>query len=43
MFKRTGGTVDITVHEVYAGGYLRELFKANGGNWGGPYVDLAFR
>jgi len=39
----TGGTVDITVHEVAASGGLRELYKANGGNWGGTYIDQAFR
>jgi len=38
-----GGTVDITVHEVKVCGGLRELYKANGGNWGGTYVDKAFR
>ncbi|KAL3880082.1 hypothetical protein ACJMK2_032351 [Sinanodonta woodiana] len=37
-----GGTVDITVHEVIQGGHLRELFKANGGPWGGTTVDEAF-
>ncbi|KAK3600518.1 hypothetical protein CHS0354_028718 [Potamilus streckersoni] len=38
-----GGTVDITVHEVLHGGHLRELFKANGGPWGGTTVDKAFK
>lgn len=38
-----GGTVDITVHEVQAKGYLKELFKASGGNWGGTYIDKAVR
>ncbi|XP_069131333.1 heat shock 70 kDa protein 12B-like [Argopecten irradians] len=37
-----GGTVDITVHEVKPGGTLRELYKANGGDWGGTKVDLEF-
>ncbi|WAQ99602.1 HS12B-like protein [Mya arenaria] len=38
-----GGTVDITVHEVQDNNSLRELFKANGGNWGGTYIEKAFR
>lgn len=38
-----GGTVDITVHEIQADGYLRELYNATGGNWGGTNVDSAFR
>ncbi|KAL3841758.1 hypothetical protein ACJMK2_019860 [Sinanodonta woodiana] len=37
-----GGTVDITVHEVEAGGRLREVHKATGGDWGGTKVDDAF-
>ena len=37
-----GGTVDITVHEVLENGNLRELYKANGGNWGGTSIDDAF-
>ncbi|WAQ99591.1 HS12B-like protein [Mya arenaria] len=37
------GTVDITVHEVQDNNSLRELFKANGGNWGGTYIEKAFR
>ena len=37
-----GGTIDITVQEVQAGGRLREVYKANGGNWGGTKVDEAF-
>lgn len=41
MFK-LGGTIDITVQEVQAGGRLREVYKANGGNWGGTRVDEAF-
>lgn len=39
----TGGTVDITVHEVQPNGSLKELYSANGGNWGGTYIDIAFR
>ncbi|XP_078325401.1 heat shock 70 kDa protein 12A-like [Crassostrea virginica] len=38
-----GGTVDITVHEVQDNGTLKELHKANGGNWGGTKVDSSFR
>ncbi|OWF53938.1 Heat shock 70 kDa protein 12A [Mizuhopecten yessoensis] len=37
-----GGTIDITVHEVKPGGTLRELYKANGGDWGGTKVDEEF-
>lgn len=40
---RLGGTVDITVHQVNHDGSLVELYKANGGNWGGTYIDKAFR
>ncbi|XP_053400410.1 heat shock 70 kDa protein 12A-like [Mercenaria mercenaria] len=43
VFDAGGGTVDITVHEVQASGSLKELYKANGGNWGGTYIDIAFR
>lgn len=39
----SGGTVDITVHEVMVGGTLRELHKASGGAWGGTKVDESFR
>ncbi|XP_052796649.1 heat shock 70 kDa protein 12A-like [Mya arenaria] len=42
VFDAGGGTVDITVHEVKASGSLKELYKANGGNWGGTYIDKAF-
>ncbi|XP_052674336.1 heat shock 70 kDa protein 12A-like [Crassostrea angulata] len=37
-----GGTIDITVHEVQENGTLKELHKANGGDWGGTKVDAAF-
>ncbi|XP_060570239.1 heat shock 70 kDa protein 12A-like [Ruditapes philippinarum] len=37
-----GGTVDITVHEVIQNGKLKELYKANGGAWGGTTIDEAF-
>ncbi|XP_062615746.1 heat shock 70 kDa protein 12A-like [Saccostrea cucullata] len=37
-----GGTIDITVQEVQPGGLLREVYKANGGDWGGTKVDEAF-
>ena len=39
----TGGTVDITVHEVTSSGGLKEMYAATGGDWGGTYVDKAFR
>ena len=35
----TGGTIDITVHEVQSDGHLKELYNANGGPWGGAFVD----
>jgi len=38
----SGGTVDITIHEVSNDGSLRELCPASGGPWGGTTVDLAF-
>lgn len=34
--------VDITVHEVKDNGSLKELHKANGGDWGGTKVDTLF-
>ena len=34
-----GGTIDITVHEVQTDGHLKELYHANGGAWGGTFVD----
>ena len=38
-FYLSGGTVDITAHEVVQNGCLRELLAASGGNWGGTKVD----
>ena len=38
----TGGTVDITVHEVTSTGKLREMHKATGGSWGGTSIDKAY-
>ena len=38
----SGGTVDITVHEVERDGRMKELYKANGGPWGGTNIDDAF-
>lgn len=35
--------MDITVHQIQGNNSLKELYKANGGNWGGTYVDKAFR
>lgn len=37
-----GGTIDITVHEVQYNGTLKEIHKANGGDWGGTKVDASF-
>ena len=39
----TGGTVDITAHEVSGEFQYDELFAANGGPWGGENVNLAFQ
>lgn len=38
----TGGTVDITVHEVIGETGLKEIASASGGNWGGTKVDATF-
>ncbi|XP_045204912.2 heat shock 70 kDa protein 12A-like [Mercenaria mercenaria] len=37
-----GGTVDMTVHEIQEDSTLRELAKANGGEFGGTKVDEKF-
>ncbi|KAH3833639.1 gamma-aminobutyric acid receptor subunit alpha-6-like isoform X2 [Dreissena polymorpha] len=37
-----GGTIDITIHQVCAGGNLKEIHRASGGDWGGTMVDEAF-
>jgi len=42
-FTTSGGTVDITVHQVHGEGCLKELHKASGGAWGGTTVDEAFK
>lgn len=42
LYLFSGGTVDITVHETQTDGTVRELYKANGGPWGGTNVDKAF-
>lgn len=34
--------MDITVHETQRDGTVRELYKANGGPWGGTQIDRAF-
>lgn len=35
--------MDITVHEIEQNGYLHELERASGGDWGGTSVDNAFK
>uniref|UniRef100_A0A3Q2R2E8 Heat shock 70 kDa protein 12A n=1 Tax=Fundulus heteroclitus TaxID=8078 RepID=A0A3Q2R2E8_FUNHE len=40
---RSGGTIDITVHEVMEGGALKELHKASGNTLGGQTVDENFK
>ena len=42
MMLVTGGTADVTIHEVLQGNRLRELHAATGGNWGGTEVNKAF-
>ncbi|XP_060065910.1 heat shock 70 kDa protein 12A-like [Ylistrum balloti] len=37
-----GGTIDLTVLEVQKDGDLREVHRANGGDWGGTVVDREF-
>uniref|UniRef100_A0A3B3WPB0 Heat shock 70 kDa protein 12A n=1 Tax=Poecilia mexicana TaxID=48701 RepID=A0A3B3WPB0_9TELE len=37
-----GGTIDITVHEVLEGGFLKELHKASGNDMGGQTVDKKY-
>ncbi|CAG2190339.1 unnamed protein product [Mytilus edulis] len=37
-----GGTIDITVQEVQEDESIKQLYMANGGDWGGTKVDLAF-
>lgn len=39
----SGGTIDITVHEVQYDDTLKEIHKANGGDWGGTKVDQEFQ
>ena len=38
----SGGTIDIAVHETQLDGKVKELYKANGGAWGGCYVDKLY-
>ena len=42
VLSTTGGTVDITVHQIAQKGCLREFYRANGGAWGGTQVDKKF-
>jgi len=37
-----GGTVDITVHRVKDKDHIKEIYKANGGSWGGTIIDEKF-
>ena len=39
LFTFLGGTIDTTAHEVQPDGHLKELYRADGGAWGGTYVD----
>ena len=38
----SGGTVDITIHEKSIKKTVKEVYKANGGAWGGTKVDRLF-
>ena len=38
----SGGTVDVTVHELLKDGKLKELHAASGGYWGGSKVNESF-
>ena len=38
----TGGTVDLTAHEVLSSGGVKEIHTASGGAWGGTKVDENF-
>ena len=37
-----GGTIDLTVHKMEYGGYLKELHRASGGSWGSASIDQQF-
>jgi hypothetical protein len=37
----SGGTVDITVQEIKEDGDIKQIYMANGGDWGGVKVDQA--
>lgn len=37
-----GGTIDLTVHELEEGGWLKELYRASGGPWGSTGIDQQF-
>lgn len=39
----SGGTVDITIHQVVDKNTLKEIDSASGGAWGGTMVDEAFK
>lgn len=39
---QSGGTIDITIHEVVDGGKIREVRAASGGPWGGNNVNKAY-
>ena len=38
----SGGTIDITAHEIQRDGSVKELLAASGGAWGGTKVDEGF-
>ena len=41
-FSFSGGTVDITAHEVCTGDNIQEILQPTGGPWGGTEVDKGF-
>ena len=42
-FTLTGGTLDVTAHEIQENGAIRELYKATGGTFGGQNVNRRFK
>ena len=38
----SGGTADVTIHEVSNNGHINELYRPTGGCWGGTQVDNSF-
>lgn len=43
MFGSIGGTIDMAMQEVRGDGKIQEINRAQGGDWGGIYVDEEFK